>query len=109
MTQWLIRQGYDVNRKRIRRLMQVMGLEAIYPRMRTSDPHPGHRIYPYLLRNLAIERCDQVWSTDITYIPLPQGFMYLTAVLDWHSRYVLSWELSNTLDGAFCISALKQA
>lgn len=109
MTQWLIRKGRDVNRKRIRRLMQVMGLEAIYPRMRTSDPHPGHRIYPYLLRNLAIKRCDHVWSTDITYIPLKQGFMYLTAVLDWHSRYVLSWELSNTLDGAFCISALKQA
>lgn len=109
MTKWLIRKGCDVNRKRIRRLMQVTGLEAIYPRMRTSDPHPGHRIYPYLLRNLAIEHCDHVWSTDITYIPLKQGFMYLTVVLDWHSRYVLSWELSNTLDGAFCISALKQA
>lgn len=109
MTQWLIRKGFDVNRKRIRRLMQVMRLEAIYPRMRTSDPHPGHRIYPYLLRNLMIDRCDHVWSTDITYIPLKQGFMYLTAVLDWHSRYVLAWELSNTLDGAFCISTLKRA
>jgi len=109
MTQWLIRQGHDVNRKRVRRLMRVMGLEAIYPRRRTSDPCPEHRIYPYLLRNVSIERCDQVWSTDITYVPLRQGFMYLAAVLDWHSRYVLSWELSNTLDSAFCVAALEGA
>ena len=109
LTQWLIRQGYDVNRKRVRRLMRVMGLEAIYPRRRTSEACPGHRIYPYLLRNLAIERPDQVWSTDITYVPLRRGFMYLVAVLDWHSRYVLSWELSNTLDSAFCVSALEAA
>src|SRR6185369_2922627 len=101
MTQWLIRQGYDVNRKRVRRLMRVMGLEAVYPRRRTSDPCPGHRIYPYLLRNLTIERHDQVWSADITHVPLRRGFMYLVAVLDWHSRYVLSWELSNTLDSGF--------
>ena len=109
LTQWLMRQGYTVNRKRVRRLMKVMGLEAIYPRPRTSDPCPEHRIYPYLLRNLAIERPDHVWSTDITYVPLRQGFMYLVAVLDWHSRYVLSWELSNTLDSAFCVSALEAA
>ena len=83
-----------------------MGLEAIYPRRRTSEPCPEHRIYPYLLRNLAIERPDQVWSADITYVPLRRGFMYLVAVLDWHSRYVLSWELSNTLDSGFCVAAL---
>jgi putative transposase len=109
MTQWLIRQGYDVNRKRVQRLMRVMGLEAIYPRRRTSVPAPEHRIYPYLLRNLAIERPDQVWSADITYVPLRRGFMYLVAVLDWHSRYVLSWELSNTLDSSFCVAALEAA
>ena len=109
MTQWLIRQGHDVNRKRVRRLMRVMGLEAIYPRRRTSEPCPEHRIYPYLLRNLAIERPDQVWSADITYVPLRQGFMYLVAVLDWYSRYVLSWELSNTLDSGFCVAALEAA
>ena len=109
MTQWLIRQGHDVNRKRVQRLMRVMGLEAIYPRRRTSEPCPEHRIYPYLLRNLAIERPDQVWSADITYVPLTRGFMYLVAVLDWHSRYVLSWELSNTLDSGFCLAALEAA
>jgi putative transposase len=109
MTQWLIRQGYDVNRKRVRRLMRVMGLEAIYPRRRTSVPCAEHRIYPYLLRNLAIERPNQVWSADITYVPLRRGFMYLVAVLDWHSRYVLSWELSNTLDSGFCVAALEAA
>ena len=109
MTQWLIRQGYAVNRKRVQRLMRTMGLEAIYPRRRTSVPSPEHRIYPYLLRNLAIERPDQVWSADITYVPLRRGFMYLVAVLDWHSRYVLSWELSNTLDSGFCVAALEAA
>ena len=109
LTQWLMREGHVVNRKRVQRLMRVMGLEAIYPRRRTSDPCLEHRIYPYLLRNLAIERVDQVWSTDITYVPLRHGFMYLVAVLDWHSRYVLSWELSNTLDSAFCVSALDAA
>jgi putative transposase len=109
MTQWLIRQGHDVNRKRVRRLMRVMGLEAIYPRRRTSVPSPEHRIFPYLLRNLAIERPNQVWSADITYVPLRRGFMYLVAVLDWHSRYVLSWELSNTLDSGFCVAALEAA
>ena len=109
MTEWLKRQGYAVNRKRVRRLMRLMDLEAIYPRRRTSDPCQEHRIYPYLLRNLAIERPDQVWSADITYVPLSRGFMYLVAVLDWHSRYVLSWELSNTLDSSFCVSALEAA
>lgn len=109
LTQWLLRAGYAVNRKRVQRLMRIMGLEAIYPRPRTSALCPGHRIYPYLLRNLAIERPDHVWSTDITYVPLRQGFMYLVAVLDWHRRYVLSWELSNTLDSAFCVSALEAA
>jgi putative transposase len=109
MTQWLIRQGYEVNRKRVQRLMRTMGLEAIYPRRRTSDPCPRHRIYPYLLRNLVIARPDQVWSADITYVPLSRGFMYLVAVLDWHSRYVLSWELSNTLDSSFCVAALEAA
>jgi putative transposase len=109
MTQWLRRDGYDVNRKRVRRLMGVMGLEAIYPRRRTSAPSPEHRVYPYLLRNLAIERSDQVWSADITYVPLARGFMYLVAVLDWHSRYVLAWELSNTLDSGFCVAALEAA
>jgi putative transposase len=109
MTQWLIRQGCDVNRKRVQRLMRVMGLQAIYPGKRTSVPSPHHRIYPYLLRNLRIERPDQVWSADITYVPLRRGFMYLVAVLDWHSRYVLSWELSNTLDSGFCVAALAAA
>jgi putative transposase len=109
MTQWLRRAGYKVNRKRVRRLLRVMGLEAIYPRQRTSAPAPEHRVYPYLLRNLAIERPDQVWSADITYVPLARGFMYLVAVLDWHSRYVLAWELSNTLDSGFCVAALEAA
>jgi putative transposase len=97
------------NRKRIVRLMRQMGLAAIYPRKRTTWPGAGHRIYPYLLRNVAIERPDQVWSTDITYLPLRQGFMYLTAVMDWFSRVVLAWRLSNTLDGEFCQEALEEA
>lgn len=98
-----------VNRKRTQRLMRIMGLEAIYPKRRTSQPAAGHKIYPYLLRNLEIMRPDQVWSTDITYIPLRQGFVYLVAVLDWFSRYVLAWRLSNTLSGTFCIEALEAA
>jgi putative transposase len=109
LTQWLMRAGYAVNRKRVQRLMRVMGLEAIYPRPRTSDPCPEHRIYPYLLRNLAIERPDQVWSTDITYIPMRRGFVYLTAVMDWYSRYVLSGRLSDRLLGGFCLEALDAA
>jgi putative transposase len=109
MTAWLGRQGQTVNRKRVVRLMRKMGLAAIYPRPRLSTPAPGHRIYPYLLRGVPIERVDQVWSTDITYVRLPQGFIYLTAVIDWFSRYVLSWEVSTTLDAAFCVTALERA
>lgn len=109
MREWLRRQGHDVNEKRVARLMAVMGLEAIYPRRRLSVPAPGHRIYPYLLRGVEIERVDQVWSTDITYIRLRQGFAYLVAVLDWYSRYVLAWELAVTLDSEFCVAALEVA
>lgn len=109
MAAWLNHdRGEAVNRKRVQRLMRVMGLEAVYPKPRLSSG-PAHTVYPYLLRGVAIERPDQVWSTDITYIGLPGGFMYLTAVIDWHSRYVLSWELSNTLDGSFCLDALESA
>jgi len=97
------------NRKRVQRLMRVMGIEAIYPRRRTTWPGVGHKIYPYLLRNLAILRPNHVWSTDITYIPLRHGFLYLVAVLDWYSRYVLAWRLSNTLSGSFCLEALEEA
>ncbi len=100
---------FAVNRKRVQRLMRIMGLEAIYPKRRTTWPAAGHRIYPYLLRNVAIERPDQVWSTDITYIPMRHGFLYLVAVMDWYSRYVLSWRLSNTLEGSFCLEALDEA
>ena len=99
----------DVNRKRVQRLMRVMGLEAIYPKPRTTVRCPEHKIYPYLLRNVEIERPNHVWSTDITYIPLRGGYVYLTAVIDWYSRYVLSWRLSNTLDGLFCLEALEEA
>jgi putative transposase len=109
MTAWLRREGHAVNRKRVQRLMRLMGLEAVYPKPRLSVAGAGHPVYPYLLRNVVIERPDQVWSTDITYIPMPQGFMYLTAVIDWYSRYVLSWRLSNTLDGEFCLEALEEA
>ncbi len=98
-----------VNRKRVQRLMRVMGLEAIYPKPRTTRVAAGHKIYPYLLRNLAITHSDQVWSTDITYIPLQRGYLYLTAVIDWFSRYVLSWRLSPSLEGAFCREALAGA
>ena len=109
MTAWLRRQQYLVNKKRVTRLMRLMGLQAVFPGRKTSIPAKGHKIYPYLLRGLAITRPNQVWSTDITYIPMVKGFMYLAAVIDWHSRYVLSWTLSNTLDGAFCLEALEQA
>lgn len=109
MTAWLQKQGQMVNRKRVSRLLHEMGLEAIYPRPRLTTPSPGHVIYPYLLRNVPIERVDQVWSTDITYIRMPHGFVYLTAVIDWFSRYVLSWSLSVTLDLWFCLEALDAA
>jgi len=106
---WLKSQGYRVNRKRIRRLMRIMGLKAIYRRPRTSKPAPGHKIYPYLLGDLRITRPNQVWAADITYIPMAHGFLYLVAIIDWYSRYVLSWRLSNTLDADFCIEALEEA
>jgi putative transposase len=106
---WLRQQGHQVNRKRVQRLLRLMGLEAIYPKPRLSVAGQGHRVYPYLLRGLAIERADQVWSADITYIPLEAGFMYLAAVIDWYSRLVIAWRLSNTLDGSFCLEMLEEA
>lgn len=109
ITAWLRRENHLVNKKRVARLMRLMGLQAVFPGRKTTIPAPGHKIYPYLLRGLEITRPNQVWSTDITYIPMAKGFMYLTAVIDWYSRYVLSWTLSNTLDGAFCLEALEQA
>ena len=109
MTAWLATQGHEVNRKRISRLMQVMGLEAVYPKPKLSQPGEGHKVYPYLLRGVTVERVNQVWSTDITYIRMAQGFVYLVAVMDWFSRYVLSWSLSLTLEIDFCLEALKNA
>jgi putative transposase len=109
MTAWLQTQGHHVNRKRVQRLMRLMGIEAIYQRPRTSRPAPEHRIYPYLLRGLMIERVNQVWAADITYIPMAHGFLYLVAVMDWVSRYVLAWRLSNLLDSSFCVEALDEA
>lgn len=109
MTAWLIERGEEVNRKRVQRLMRIMGLEAIYPKPRLSQPGDGHRIYPYLLRGVSVERPDQVWSADITYVPMATGFMYLAAVIDWYSRYVVTWRLSNTLDGSFCLEMLEEA
>jgi putative transposase len=106
---WLNEQGEGVNRKRVQRLMRIMGLEAIYPKPRLSLAGKGHRIYPYLLRGVKIVRPDQVWSTDITYVPMASGFMYLAAVIDWYSRYVIGWGLSNTLDGSFCLEMLEDA
>ncbi len=102
-------RGHKVNRKRAQRLMRLMGLRALYPRRRTSQPGKGHKIYPYLLRDLSIERTNQAWATDITYLPMAKGFMYLVAIMDWHSRRVLSWRVSNTLDTDFCIEALEEA
>jgi putative transposase len=109
MRNHLRRLGYKINRKKVQRLMRLMGLEAIYPKPRTSRPHPQHKVYPYLLRNLKIDRPNQVWAADITYIPMSRGFMYLVAVMDWHSRKVLSWKLSNTLDTDFCVQAVEEA
>ena len=106
---WLRKAGYEVNRKRIRRLMGVMGLSAIYRRPRTSKSSAGHKIHPYLLRGLEITRPNQVWAADITYIPMARGFLYLVVIMDWYSRYVLSWRLSNTLDADFCLEVLKEA
>jgi putative transposase len=109
MTAWLRSEGYHVNHKRVARLLRKMGLEAIYPKPRTSMPHPDHRIYPYLLRGVPVTRVNQVWSTDITYIRLHAGFIYLVAVMDWYSRYVWSWALSITMDVSFCLEALNEA
>lgn len=106
---YLIRQGYPVNRKRVRRLMQVMGLVSIAPKPNTSRPAPKHKVYPYLLGGLEIGRPNQVWCSDITYIPLAGGFVFLTVVMDWYSRYVLSWEVSVTMEEHFCVSALESA
>lgn len=108
MAVWLHRQGYLVNRKRVSRLMRTMGLEAIYPKPRLSQRRE-HKIYPYLLRNVKIERANQVWSSDITYVRMAHGFMYLVVILDWYSRFVLSWRLSNSLEGSFCVEALEEA
>jgi putative transposase len=109
MTRHLHRQDHKVGRHRVRRLMRLMGIEAIYQKPRTSDPHPEHKIYPYLLRGIAITRPNQVWCTDITYIPIKRGFLYLIAIMDWYSRKVLSWRLSNSLDTRFCMEALEEA
>jgi putative transposase len=109
MTFWLRRQGQPVNPKRVRRLMRLMGLEAIYPKPRLSKSFPEHRTHPYLLRDMAIDHPDQVWCADITYIRMHHGFIYLVVVMDWFSRYVLAWELSITLDTAFCVQALERA
>ena len=109
MARHLRREGYTVGRKRVRRLMAKMGLEPIYQRPRTTVPHPGHRIYPYLLRDLVIDRPNQVWCADITYIPMRRGFLYLVAIMDWATRKVLSWRVSNTMDAEFCIEALEEA
>lgn len=109
MKQFLKEKGYLVGRKHIGTLLKKMGLEAVYPKHNLSKPHPGHKIYPYLLKGLKIERVNQVWSTDITYIRMGQGFAYLVAIIDWYSRRVLSWRLSNTLEADFCVEALEEA
>jgi putative transposase len=109
MTAWWRSQGYAVNHKRGARRLRTMGWETIYPKPRLSDPHPAHRVYPYLLRGVPITRVNQVWSTAITYIRLHGGFIYLVAVMDWFSRYVLSWAVSITMDVGFCLEALEHA
>ncbi len=109
MARYLRRQGYNVGRKRIRRLMRKMGLVPIYQAPMTSQPHPEHRVYPYLLWNLTIARPNQVWCADITYVPMRRGFLYLVAIMDWSTRAVLSWRLSNTMDPSFCVEALEEA
>ena len=109
MTVLLQREGHAINRKRVRRLMSVMGLEALYCKPNTSKPHPEHHVYPYLLKDLAIVRPNQVWATDITYIRLSSGWAYLVAIIDWYSRYVLSWRLSESMDVSFCVEALEEA
>ncbi len=103
------RLGWTINRKPIQRLMRLMGLQAIYPKPRTTKPHPQNKVYPYLLRGLKIDRPDQVWAADITYVPMSRGFMYLVAIMDWHSRKVLSWRVSNSMEADFCVEALEEA
>jgi putative transposase len=109
MARHLRRQGYRINRKRVRRLMQKMGLMAIYQKPNTSKPHPEHKVYPYLLRGVDIQESNHVWCADVTYIPMKRGFLYLVAIMDWASRKVLSWRLSNTMEADFCVAALKEA
>ena len=109
MAVWLKKQGYRVNRKRVQRPMRIMRLQTIYRRPRTGQPASGHKIYPYLLNGMRITRPNQVWAADLTYIPMAHGFLYLVAIIDWYSRYVLSWKLSNTLDADFCVEALHEA
>ncbi len=109
MKAWLLKEGYLVSRSKVRRLMRLMGLEAIYRRPNTSKPAPGHRVYPYRLKGVDINRVDQVWAADITYIPMAQGFLYLVAIMDWYSRHVVAWKLSNTMDTDFCVGALEEA
>ena len=109
MARYLRRLGHVVGRKRVRRLMAKMGLEPIYQRPRTTVPHPEHKIWPYLLRNLTIDRPDQVWCADITYIPMRRGFLYLVAIMDWATRRVLAWRLSNSMEVEFCLEALEEA
>ena len=109
MVAHLAQQGYQVNRKRVQRLMCQMGLHAVYPQPKLSKRHPEHKVYPYLLRGVDIASVNQVWSTDITYLPVLKGHFYLVAVMDWFSRKVLSWQVSNTMDGAFCVEALEAA
>ncbi len=106
---WLGRRGHQVSRKRVQRLMRTMGLQAIYRRPRTSQPAPGHKVYPYLLGGLEITRSNQVWAADITYIPMAKGFLYLVAIMDWYTRYVVAWRLSNTLDANCCVEVLDEA
>ena len=109
MMRWLRKQGRKVNRKHIRRLMRLMGLEGLAPKPNTSKPRKEHKKYPYLLKGLKIDRANQVWATDITYVPMRRGFIYLVAIIDWYSRHVLSWRISNTLDSDFCVDALEDA
>jgi len=109
MAAHLRRQGHAVNRKRIQRLMRLMGIEAIYPKPRTTTLSPEHKVYPYLLRHLQVVEPNHVWCADITYLPLPAGYVYLVAIMDWYSRFVLTWQLSNTLDGQFCLEALQRS
>jgi len=109
MTDFLKDLGHIVNRKHVQRLMRLMGIEAMYPKPNTSKPNKEHKVYPYLLKNLKIDRPNQAWAVDITYIPMKKGFQYLVAIIDWCSRYIISWRLSNSLDKDFCIEALKDA